>query len=85
MTMSSVRARLRRVSPPEGNRVHVVTVRLGDADYQLLKSFASLSGESMNELIGRAVRAFLDEHATEKAITALIEQHTASLRRFSGS
>lgn len=57
-----------------------MTTRLWVDDYRLLKSYASLSGESVNEVVVQAVREFLEEHATEEAMAAMVEEHRASLR-----
>jgi hypothetical protein len=61
-------------------RTKAVTVHLPVDEYRLLKSYASLSNQSMNEVLSQATREHLAEHATRRAMAALVEEHRRSLR-----
>lgn len=54
-----------------------LSTRLPVDDYEALRSFAAVAGLSMNEVIVRAVRAYLLAAADDKGLEAIIrETHT---------
>ena len=59
----------------------MVTLRLPPADYRALSSFAMFTGASMNDVLVRALRAFLTDPAVQVEIKKSSEAFLAEFRR----
>lgn len=57
---------------PDGN-VHIYSARFPNDVYDALKAYAFFSGTSMNDVVVRAVRAFLVARADDKEVATAVD------------
>jgi len=64
----------------EAREVQVVTLRVPREEYQALKSFAQLTGASINDVGLRAIREFLAGEARQDEFEAVLQEARAQYR-----
>lgn len=62
------------------DEAQALTVRVSPQDYELLRTYAFLTGTSMNTIMVRAMREFLAEHAREREIDDLVDRAKEKFR-----
>jgi len=70
------------MGPGGSGDTHVFTTRMPAGEYEFLRFYAFFVGSSINDVVLRAVRAFMAEHAADPELRAMVEQ---AQRRFRGA
>jgi predicted DNA-binding protein len=52
--------------------VHTMSLRLGDAEYEALRAVSAATGQSINSLVGEAVRGYLGDSVRQTEMQARI-------------
>jgi hypothetical protein len=61
------------VQPPEKESLQALTVRLPESDYKLLRALAFVTDESINDIVGTAIRRVLHDAALRPGLEGLLQ------------
>lgn len=61
-------------------RMHVFTARMPVEEYEALRAYASLAQSSVNDVMQRAVRAYLRAHSGDEEIEVMVARTRRRLR-----
>jgi hypothetical protein len=61
------------VQEPKKEPLQALTVRLPESDYRLLRALAFVTDESINDLVGMAIRRILDDAALRPGLEGVLK------------
>lgn len=67
--------------PHATNDTHLFSARLPHDEYEALKAYAFFSRRSMNDVVIRAIRAYLTEASREQEIDTMVDAARRRLRQ----
>lgn len=67
--------------PDAPTGVHVFTTRMPKDEYEVLRAYAFFINSPINDVVLRALRRYLAEHANDPELDAMIEQQRTQFRQ----
>lgn len=65
---------------PSETSTRTFSARLPEDDYEVLRAYAFFTGSSMNDVVLRAIRAYLAEHGRGVNLDSVVESSWAKFR-----